>query len=318
MSRDGAPPSGHARRGATVRDCARELACRSARSTSRSSTTRTTCRACSARCSRRRSRAAWSTPGCREGHGDEAARGRLVADFRAFLAPSQPVVLPYFGGTRVDSAERRFRIESDARSPGWWRFAIEGRRAMRDRACDSTCARRVAARARSLDRQLDRRRQPSRHSRGAAARRRTSRVFTRRDPPLVLRRSRVRLRSSSRTPPKPVHATRSPPSNRSATLRDVVPSLRVAFGIALGQRIAREAGVPLSVRELVPRAIRIAEHGRDGVRTWLAELEAERQRAAEGAAPASRPPSARHARCRASRTIRSSARTKRSTVRTLG
>src|SRR4029078_11024572 len=64
-----------------------------------------------------------------EGHGDEAHRGRLVADFRAFLGPKEPVVLPYFGGTRVDSAGRRLRVEDDL-ARGWWRFRIEGRRAV--------------------------------------------------------------------------------------------------------------------------------------------------------------------------------------------
>jgi hypothetical protein len=58
-----------------------------------------------------------------------------VADFRRFLAASEPVVLPYFGGTRVDAADRRWRVASEPAlemvpGPGWWRFRIEGRRAV--------------------------------------------------------------------------------------------------------------------------------------------------------------------------------------------
>jgi hypothetical protein len=62
-------------------------------------------------------------------------------------------------------------------------------------------------------------------------------------------------------------------------LRGVTPSLRTAFGIALGAAIARELGVPASVRELAARAVAFADRGRDAVGEWLAELVAERRRA---------------------------------------
>jgi hypothetical protein len=64
-------------------------------------------------------------------------------------------------------------------------------------------------------------------------------------------------------------------------LRGVVPSLRVAFGIALGAAISRQLGVAVSVRELVPRAVAIAERGRAAVTEWFEQVAAERQRAAE-------------------------------------
>jgi hypothetical protein len=66
-------------------------------------------------------------------------------------------------------------------------------------------------------------------------------------------------------------------------LRGVVPSLRAAFGLALGSAIARELGLAVSIRELVPRAVAIADRGREAVRAWLDELAAERQRADEDA-----------------------------------
>jgi hypothetical protein len=202
-----------------------------------------------------------------------------VADFRAFLAPNQPVVLPYFGGTRVDSAERRFRIESDL-APGWWKFAIRGRRASATEAAtppaldalprvrghwidnwivvDSSHVIRVA---------LPPDDEPAVFSRVATRRWYSGdHVF-----------DSVEFEDAVEAGARDALAAERPLGD----LRDVVPSLRIAFGIALGQRIAREASVPLSVREVVPRAIQIAEHGRDGVRSWLAELEAERQRAAE-------------------------------------
>ena len=50
-------------------------------------------------------------------------------DYKAFLTPRDPVVLPYFGGIRVDAADRRLRLDGEL-APGWWRFRIEGRRAV--------------------------------------------------------------------------------------------------------------------------------------------------------------------------------------------
>jgi hypothetical protein len=47
-------------------------------------------------------------------------------DYKDFLKPAEPVVLPYLGGTRVDMADRRLRIEAadvtENLAPGWWRF----------------------------------------------------------------------------------------------------------------------------------------------------------------------------------------------------
>ena len=50
-------------------------------------------------------------------------------DYRSFLASSEPVVLPNFGGTRVEAADRRLRVASGT-EPGWWRFRVEGRKAV--------------------------------------------------------------------------------------------------------------------------------------------------------------------------------------------
>ena len=51
----------------------------------------------------------------------------VVADYqRVPRRRTEPVVLPYFGGTRVDAADRRFRMSSGDLAPGWWRFADRG------------------------------------------------------------------------------------------------------------------------------------------------------------------------------------------------
>jgi len=65
-----------------------------------------------------------------------------VTDFRAFLGAKSELVLPYFGGTRVDAPDRRLRVTGEHDpgqgmrptgrdlAPGWYRFRVEGRRAV--------------------------------------------------------------------------------------------------------------------------------------------------------------------------------------------
>src|SRR5512144_1368742 len=43
------------------------------------------------------------------------------------------LVLPYFGGTRVDTADRRLRVDVITHPElalGWWRFKVDGRNAV--------------------------------------------------------------------------------------------------------------------------------------------------------------------------------------------
>ena len=49
-------------------------------------------------------------------------------DYRKFLDKREELVLPYFGGTRVDAKDRHYRIVGDWQ-PGWWRLAIKKREA---------------------------------------------------------------------------------------------------------------------------------------------------------------------------------------------
>src|SRR3954471_20727260 len=53
-----------------------------------------------------------------------------MTDFRAFLGSTKEVVLPYFGGTRIDAPDRRLRVTGEAdHDPGWYKTKIDGRRA---------------------------------------------------------------------------------------------------------------------------------------------------------------------------------------------
>lgn len=204
-----------------------------------------------------------------------------MADFRAFLAPQEPVVLPYFGGTRVDAADRRLRVDGEL-VPGWWRFRVEGRRAV---PVEPASPAELGALPRlrghwvegwivSDGRQLARVALPPD------------------DEPTPLARACGRRWHSGDLlfdaldfdDDAELEARRALDERRPiGELRGVVPSLRVAFGIALGCAIGRELGIAVSVRELVPRAVAIADRGQDVVLAWLDELAAERRRADEEA-----------------------------------
>ena len=198
-----------------------------------------------------------------------------MTDYRRFLAAADPIVLPYFGGTRVDAADRRLRVETQL-APGWWRFQIDRRRAvplepaspvelgslpvMRGHwACGW-----VIADGRELGRIA-----PVPDDEPAAL----SKVVARRwysgdwifettdfedEPELEARRA-----LEARRP--------------LGDVRGVTPSLRAAFGYALGIAAARELRIEVSMRELTSRVVAIADGGIDVVRTMFEELLAQRE-----------------------------------------
>ena len=216
--------------------------------------------------------------------------------FRSFLAPREPVVLPYFGGTRVDAADRRYRVEVAADPgaggefprldlrPGWWRFAIDGRRASPiEKAEPVDLGSLPAIRGHWVDGHI------------AGAGQVLARVAL---PPseepaplarVVGRRwysGEVLLDSIEFEDDAELAVRAALEGERGiAGVRGVVPSLRSAFAYALGLAVARAGRVPVTPRELTPAVVAIADGGRDAVLARLAELvrdreQAERERAA--------------------------------------
>ncbi len=57
-------------------------------------------------------------------------------DYTKFLAKKEILVLPYFGGARVEARDRRLRLKGEA-EPGWWEFEVEGRNATPLRKTDA-------------------------------------------------------------------------------------------------------------------------------------------------------------------------------------
>ena len=212
-------------------------------------------------------------------------------DYQAFLQPRDPVVLPYFGGTRVDAADRRYHVELGL-AHGWWRFRVDGRRAVplepaEPVALDALPALRghyvlgwVIADGRRLGRLA-----LAPDDEPAPLARVTARRWHSGD--LVL--DTVDLEDDAELEARARLEQRQP----LAGVRGVVPSLRAAFGYALGAAVARALGLRLSLRELAPRVADIAETGDAAVRAlhdrlavdravaaaarqaWLAEAQAE-------------------------------------------
>lgn len=204
-----------------------------------------------------------------------------MADFRRFLAPKEPVVLPYFGGTRVDAADRRLRVDGEL-APGWWRFRIDGRRAVAiEAAAPGELAALPRVRGHWVDgwivldgRQLVRVAlapddEPPPLARVAARRWHSGDVLF----------DAVEFEDDAELEARSALEERRP----IGELRGVVPSLRTAFGLALGGALARELRVPVLVPEVLPRAVAIADRGREAVRAWLDEIVAERRCAEEDA-----------------------------------
>ncbi|HZJ65595.1 MAG TPA: hypothetical protein VFD36_18930 [Kofleriaceae bacterium] len=201
-----------------------------------------------------------------------------MADFRAFLAPKEPVVLPYFGGTRVDAKDRRLRVQ-EALAQGWWRFRIDGRRAVPIEAAPPVeLGALPAVRGHWVAGWI------------VVDGRKLGRIALPPDdePPPLTRVVARRWYSGDLVFDALEFEDDAEVGARSALeelrpigeLRGVVPSLRTAFGLALGCAIARELGVTVAIPEIMPHVVAIAERGRDAARAWLDGLVAERRRAA--------------------------------------
>lgn len=204
-------------------------------------------------------------------------------DFRSFLSPSEPVVLPYFGGTRVEAADRRLRL-SEALEPGWFRFRIEGRRAVPIEPADPIdLADRPAVRGHWAEgwlfesgREVHRIGLPPAEEPSPLARA-TGRRWHSGD---------LLLESIDFEDDAELEARQALEDGRPiAAVRGAVPSLRAAFGFALAAAVGRELGIPVSPREASGRVLDIAERGRAAAVALCEALAAERERqAAEQAA----------------------------------
>ncbi len=179
-----------------------------------------------------------------------------MADYRAFLAATEPLVLPYFGGTRVEAKDRRFQLDVRGRlrpgggrqglgqeglAIGWWKFRITGRKAQAiEPAAPGDVSRLEAVRGHWADGWL------------ALDGKSVARVrLPPDDEPPPLSRVTARRWYSGDLVFDAVEfeddaevAARHALELRGALgdVRGATPSLRVAFAVALGGAVARQAG----------------------------------------------------------------------------
>ncbi len=202
-----------------------------------------------------------------------------MVDYRKFLkaSSSDPTVLPYFGGTRVDAAERRFRLRSAAPlAIGWHAFQLDGRDAVPLGPAAAIELSRPAVRGHYCQGWIV-----------VDGRVRARLAIAPDDEPAALSRVTARTWYSGDHVFDTIDfeddaelAARDALEHRRAlgAQKGVVPSLRAAFGYALGMAVARELEIAMSLPELEPIVVEIADGGPDVVRTLFAELAAARER----------------------------------------
>jgi hypothetical protein len=197
-------------------------------------------------------------------------------DFRSFLAQAEPVVLPYFGGNRVEAADRRLRLAEPVEL-GWWRFRIEGRRAVALEPAEPVdLSDRPAVRGHhaagwlfASGRDIHRIALPPVEEPAPLARV-TGRVW----------HSGDLLLDSIDFEDEAEEATRRALEEGQGIgdVRGVPPSLRAAFGFALADGVGRALDIPISPREAGGRVQELAAGGREAATTFLRALAAERER----------------------------------------
>jgi hypothetical protein len=209
-----------------------------------------------------------------------------MPDFRDFLKPKDPIVLPYFGGMRVEAADRRLRVEGTI-EPGWWRFAIEGRKAKPLGNAEPLDASQLGAlpamRGHWIDGWI------------VTSGREISRVaLAPAEEPAPLSRvvgrrwysGDVLLDSIEFEDDAELSARSALEERRGiADARGIVPSLRAAFGYGVGMATARELSISMTHRELSAHIVAIADGGAEAAKAVI-EAIAQRRREAESAARA--------------------------------
>jgi hypothetical protein len=205
-------------------------------------------------------------------------------DYKSFLGSQPTLVLPYFGGTRVDTKERRLQVDAGDQqlAPGWWRWKIEGRRAVAKKpesAIDLSALPTVRGHYVSgwvvVDgRKLERIALPPDDEPAPL-----SRVTARRWYSNDLIFDTTEFEDDAELAARTALEERRPLGD----IKGVVPSLRAAFGYALGMLVARELDIEATPRELTAHVVRIADGGRDVVAAIFTAILDQRRREAEQA-----------------------------------
>jgi len=201
-------------------------------------------------------------------------------DYRDYLTKHEPLVLPFFGGTRVDAQARSFRVDSQPAS-GWWRFQIDGRRAVPlEPASPVALGSLPVLRGHWVSGWV------------AADGKTVARIaLPPDDEPAPLARVTARrwysgdwlfdatdLEDNAELAARDALEAGRPLGD---DIKGLVPSLRAAFGYALGIAVARELAIEVTPRELARRVVEISRGGRTIVAAMFEALLEQRRREAE-------------------------------------
>jgi hypothetical protein len=193
-------------------------------------------------------------------------------DYRKFLGKQETLVLPYLGGTSVDTRKRRLRVQGEL-TPGWWRFRVEGRNA---RAVEPAEAEAMddlpSVRGHLVGDWL--------FASGREALR--LRLMPDEEPAMLAPASGRRWSSHAvlfeafdfEQDAEEQARERLEQDGNTHDLKAVPASLRAAFGYALIAKVARRLQIPASPREVMGQLRHVADHGRPaavGVLENLAE-----------------------------------------------
>ncbi len=212
----------------------------------------------------------------RSGRG--VVRWESAVDYRKFLAQDTEVVLPYFGGTRLDARDRPLRLAAPLESPGWYRFRIQGR--------DATAgARAEPGPVEDLPRQRGYLLEDRLIIEGARAAElfflpaeeppRFAPVLARRWPSGELLFDQLEFESEAEEAVRRALEEEGP----LVLVKGVPAPLRAAYGYALLGAASERLHVPMSFAEARPYVLQAAQEGRAGAEAALRALAAERLQA---------------------------------------
>jgi hypothetical protein len=210
-------------------------------------------------------------------------------DYKSFLSKVEEQELPYFGGSRVDTKDRWLRLERDNVSageeplaPGWYRFKIDGRKAVPTRTAKTGDVSALpAVRGHFVSgwivvdgRQLHRIALPPDDEPEPLARVVGRRWYS----------GDVLFDTTEFEDDAELEARRALEERRPlGDAKGVVPSLRTAFAIAVGADVARELDIAVTPRELAGHVVAIADAGRAAVVAMFERLLEQRRREVEEA-----------------------------------
>jgi hypothetical protein len=195
-------------------------------------------------------------------------------DYRKFLAAKQQLVLPYFGGARVEAENRTLQVSTDG-EPGWWRFEIQGRRAsFIERVDPGDLSSLPSVRGHWAQGWL--------FSSGQDIERISLPPADEPEPlaPCTARRwysGDLLLDSVEFEDEAEDGARRALEEGRALSdIKGISPALRAAYGFSLSAAVGRETGIRISPREVAAHVLQIAEGGRVAALDMLHRMEQER------------------------------------------